>query len=161
MIAVLVWLHKASNNGDLTEAKFLKCGFAFGETFENEISDAINRKKRASGQQQKTTNKKIVPADQSVNFKRNLGVHATSNSNLVLDVSAADEKEKQDTEDRQLATFSAFQNHYHWGCDLPMTEGVLDVVRRNGRDERVQGDNGANQAGSEDSIRRMRQYSES
>ena len=168
MIAVLVWLHKVSHNGDLTEDKFLKCGFEFGQTFESEISDAINRRKRASGSRivqgnrgsKKTNNRKPGPCDESPTSGRNLGANLTLTSNLLLDVSAADEREKRDAEIKHLATFSAFQNHYVWGCDLPMTEGVLDVVGRTG-DERVQEGNGAKRAGFEDSIERMHQYSES
>jgi hypothetical protein len=73
-------------------------------------------------------------------------------------VSAADERKKQDAEIKHLATFSAFQNHYIWGCDLPMTEGVLDVVGR-AENERVQGDTiDVKRAGFEDSIERMHQY---
>lgn len=48
---------------------------------------------------------------------------------IMLDVSAADEKEKRDAEIAQLLTFSAFQNHYQFGCDLPMTDGVTKVLR--------------------------------
>jgi hypothetical protein len=168
MIAVLAWLHKASHNGDLTEDKFLGCGFAFGQTFESEISDAINRKKRAGGSRnvqgnrrnKSTINRKPTPGDKSATSRRNLGENLTSTSNLVLDVSAADEREKRDAEIKHLATFSAFQNHYIWGCDLPLTEGVLDVVGR-AEDERIQGGNGAKRAGFADSIERMHQYSES
>jgi hypothetical protein len=41
MIAVLVWLHKVSHIGDLTDNEFKKFGFKIGQSFEREIENAV------------------------------------------------------------------------------------------------------------------------
>jgi hypothetical protein len=55
MIAVLVWLHTASHKTDFTEEAFKESGFPIGETFENEVSEVVARKKRDRGENAKTS----------------------------------------------------------------------------------------------------------
>jgi hypothetical protein len=73
----------------------------------------------------------------------------------VLDVRADEDFEKYERERRQFATFSALQNHYLLGCDLPMTDGVMEVLAN-----RHQGENGdgEDRTNFDESIQRMHQY---
>jgi hypothetical protein len=154
MIAVLAWLQKQSTLADLTEQEFLQRGFAIGEPFEAEISDAVDRKRAGSATTNPVASINQKPHGDGAGFAGAKSNHALD----VVDVTAADDKEKQDIIHSQVSTFSAFQNHYHWGCDLPMTEGVLGVLERSHRG--VHGDNNKTQAGLQESIQRMHDYSD-
>jgi hypothetical protein len=143
IIGVLVWLHTISKRrNDLTLKEFLESGFVIGEkTLDAEIADTVNAKKRSRSIGSRSNQSR---SDDGGTMQHDTKSHDI----LVLDVSAADEKEKRDAEIAQLATFSAFQNHYHFGCDLPLTDGVMKVLRAQ---------EGTNQ---EDSIQRMHKYAE-
>lgn len=143
IIGVLVWLHtKSKRSIDLTLKEFLESGFVIGEkTLDTEIADTVNAKKRSRSIGSRSNQSR---SDDGGTMQHDTKSHDI----LVLDVSAAGEKEKRDAEIAQLATFSAFQNHYHFGCDLPMTDGVMKFLRA--------------QEGTyqEDSIQRMHKYAE-
>jgi hypothetical protein len=57
---------------------------------------------------------------------------------MCIDVVASEKQEAEREEQTKLDTFSLFQNHYHSGDPLPLTEGVMSEMERK---ERLQSKN--------------------
>jgi hypothetical protein len=123
---VIAWLHTLSARDDLTVDQFLELGFMVGNTIQTEVKASQTKRGRLGNQKVKGSSRHgtSVPKQASGGQKRGL------NTDMCLDTKDDEQRDLELEQHRKLATFSHFQNHYRFGDELPMTEGVLNVFQK-------------------------------
>jgi hypothetical protein len=137
MVCVLAWVHSISTRDNFSVQEFLNMGFIVSGSFKDEVR--ASQKKRGIEPGEADDQSSSARSDRSQRQPRHTKKRSASMEHeMCIDVVASEKQEAEREEQTKLDTFSLFQNHYHFGDPLPLTEGVLSEMEKK---ERLQSKN--------------------
>jgi hypothetical protein len=132
MVCVLAWVHSISRRGKLSVQEFLEIGLDVSGSFTDEIK--ASQKKRGIDPDKAGGQSSSTRSDRSQQQPRHANKRSASMEHeMCIDVVTSEKQEAEREEQKKLDTFSLFQNYYHFGDPLPLTEGVLSEMERKER----------------------------
>jgi hypothetical protein len=132
MVCVLAWVHSISTQDKLSVQKFLEMGLNVSGSFIDEVK--ASQKKRGIDPDEADGQSSSARSDRSQQQLRYVKKRSASMEHeMCIDVVASEKQEAEREEQTKLDTFSLFQNYYHFGDPLPLTEGVLSEMERKER----------------------------
>jgi hypothetical protein len=126
MVCVLAWVHSISTQDKLSVQEFLEMGLDVSGSFIDEVK--ASQKKRGIDADGQSSSARSDRSQQKLRHAKKRS--ASMEHEMCIDVVASEKQEAEREEQRKLDTFSLFQNYYHFGDPLPLTEGVLSEMER-------------------------------
>jgi hypothetical protein len=134
MVCVLAWLHMMSQRTeDVNSTQFEAGGFVIGEAYEDEIIGAIKKRGLNDCQDGKTDPKSNDAQSGSGNARKRNAAAWDQGAVECMDASAVERMELEQEHAEAMSTFTAFQNFYRYGDQLPATEGVMRTLENQNR----------------------------